>query len=259
MNVTSGANGLLGFVFSADGTSAAAVQTAPSGMTNQDSVKDATDAAGVHYDLSATSWGTTTVAQGVSAVWRTYVLEIYDETPAANNVGYTSMGASSGVSPNYIATKFTPSANGNIDCMKVVMQHPGGAGDSVSMAVFADNAGAPGALLFYATTPYVTVDIGVHIVKFTAFTNDNGTPIIQNGVPLWITAWDNSVGNILYFSDSGAAGQTKQDTVGASTFPTWPDPYQTASLNSLATKLSLWIEYTPTAAGGNTTDFFQFF
>lgn len=252
-NITDGTSGLLGFVCSVDGTSTAAVATPPSGMTNQTSVLDATDAAGAHYDLSATSWAATNVTAGVTGAWRTTVIEVVDETPAANVVGYTTLGSTSGVSPNYIATKFTPSVTGTINAIKVAMRHPGGAGDSMSVAAYSDASASADSLLFHATTTYTSVDIGTHIVKFTAFTNDAGSPVVTSGTPIWLTVWDNSVGNIVYFSDAGAANQTEQDVAGASTFDTWPATFS-ATVNNLSDQLTIWAEVTPSAS--NTTNFF---
>ncbi len=257
IGVTNGTSWVAGFVGSSDGTGVAAVGTAPTNMTNHQTVSDATDREGAHdTNTGVTSWTTQTVAAGISSNWRTAVVEIVDETPAANTVGYTTVGGS-GMSNGVITLcEFTPSVTGTIDKIKVVAQDNIGAGNEIRVAAYSKPVADPSALLFHSTAAVTTVDGGIHIYKFTAFTNDNGTPAVTSGTPIYLAEFDNSGGGIAIYYDAGSAAQTRLEDTGTPTYPTWPDPIDSNDVgNQFSRKLSFWAEVTP-AAGGNTTNFF---
>lgn len=245
MNLPNGAGGLLGFVFSTDGTSTAAVATAPTGMTNKDSVLDATDAEGVHYQISATSWSSTNVTANVTATWRTYVLEIVDETPAANVVGDTTMGANGMANGVISLCEYTPTFTGTVNKLKGRFSDAGG-NNHIRMAVYSKPIADPANLLFHTTNEITSVDTGIHIFSYNAFTNDNGTPNVTSGTPIYIAEWDDSLGSVAIYYNSGTTGQTRLEDTSVPTYPTWPNPI-VAVANPFSRSLNMWIEGTPTS------------
>ena len=73
---TNGTSWVLGFGATRAGDSA--IETAPSGMTNRTSAKDATDGAAMHdTNAGVTGWaGATASIGGTSSVWKTIVVEV---------------------------------------------------------------------------------------------------------------------------------------------------------------------------------------
>lgn len=241
-----GTSGVLGFIATRDGSSPASVDTAPSGMTYLNSVKDATDSAGLHYDLLATGWSSTNVATGVAATgWRSIVVEILDQELPANYFGYDTIGGSEAgvnVDTTQAGSKFTVPEDCTIDEIWVYAKHFDASGLGKT-CIYSDSSGVPLDVLDNGDTFNYNQFYAWRKSKglaYSATTNEELHPSVAYN-DTWYMRYD-----------SGGTNQTydKQNFAYASAFE---DPSTSTDRSQANIVLSMIVVYTPTS-GGLTQD-----
>lgn len=142
---------------------------------------------------------------------------------------------------DYPLCKYTPSENGTIDSITVDLYHLWGGGDNTRVALYANNAGAPGALL--ATSTSQLLGANRDWVTFTL----SGTNTITSGTPIWIAVWTDFPGGVQTYSVAGASNQMARNQSSVVPF-NWANPI--GSPTYTAEEIALYVTYTPTGGGG---------
>jgi hypothetical protein len=152
--------------------------------------------------------------------------------------GYTTVGGTSQSSPQPAVCKFTAPESGTITSITFRAAEQAGGSAASGVAVYADNAGAPGAKLA-EDSGNVTVS-GSTPAWYTA----NISLAITGGTPYWLGLWVPSAEAAWYYD----AGDTNQAVAeNGETFETWPDPF--VSVFPFARVISIYATYTPAASG----------
>lgn len=251
------------------------VQNAPSGMTNVNSVLDATDELAVHdTNTTVSSWSSTNVSVGgTSSGWRSAVIELVDITNfslTAENNSITLTGnnatltkaaapvilgrnttASTGVylGENYPATVFTSTVNGLITEIKVELQHLFGGGDNAAVAAYSDSSLSPNSLLFHSN-PLLLSDGTKSFKSFTSLIEDVTDGLrVSNGQKIWLAVWEDFAGVISAFSEAGATNQTARPPGTPVPF-TWNSTFGTPTFSAI--EMSIHAVVTPDPVTGVT-------
>lgn len=251
------------------------VQNPPTGMSNVNSVLDATDELGVH-DTNGTvsSWSSTNVSVGGTTLgWRSAVVELVNKTTftltAANNsltltgnnatltkaaapviVG-RSTTASTGVyiGENYPATVFTSTVNGVISEIKAELQHLFGGGDNAAIAGYSDSSLSPNSLLFHSS-PLLLSDGTKSFKSFTSLVEDVTDGLrLSNGQKIWLAVWEDFPGVISAFSETGSTNQTARPPGTPVPF-TWNSTFGTPTFSAI--EMSIHAVVTPDPVTGVT-------
>jgi hypothetical protein len=151
--------------------------------------------------------------------------------------GYLTVGAYSGndwTSNQLMVCKFTsPSDCGPVTKIRAYL-HKGDPTVHVKACIYADNNGAPGALL--ATSDEVVLGTTDQWVDFTI--NYSASPNTVYWLGIFGDNWWN-----LFWDTNGSSGQLR-DRI-SDVYPTFPDPFGTAH-NTWAYQMSIYACYTPT-------------
>lgn len=163
--------------------------------------------------------------------------------------GKTTDGASSSTSSadKIAASVFTPSESGTLTAghARVWLSAAGTSGTRI--VVYADSAGAPGALL--ATSDETVVTAITEAVRDYTFSGANQISI-TSGTPYWLgLMWDDpGTPSVTFSRDATASGRLE---VQGFTYPTPPDPFGTGTVQT--GPIDVWAETTgasgPPAAG----------
>jgi hypothetical protein len=163
-------------------------------------------------------------------------------TTTVTQLGKTTdgTGESSSTANKTIVSKFTATTSGNVTAGHARMRVDSGTA-SVQMVVYADSAGAPGALLALSTA--VTLSNATEaLIDFVFPTGQQAA--IASGTDYWIGhTWADPGTNSVFWSRDATAGQAQQNSLQAA------NPFGTPG-TTLSGPIDAYIDVTTTTSGG---------
>lgn len=219
------------------------VQNAPSGMTNVNSVLDATDELAVH-DTNGTvsSWSSTNVSVGgTSSGWRSCVVELVDAGTAI--LGYDVIGGSTNTLTDYfVGASFDCISNMTVNRLRWYGRANSG---SITMdcSIYQETS-----LNNYTFITQATATITVSTDGWYEFSFSDTNLTVGNRYTLFV--WSTSAFTF-YFNGGCQAGTTYATT--GNTFNAWPTP-ETGGITDAA-PLSMYV-YQYTAPPSSQNNFF---
>lgn len=190
------------------------IEAAPSGMTNVNSVLDATDELAVHdTNGTASSWSSTNVSVGgTSSGWRSCVVELIDA--GSSILGYDVIGGSTNTLTDYfVGASFDCISNMTVNRIKWYGQANSGT-ITMDCAIYEETSLNNYTFIKQATTTISVSTTGWY--EFT-FTDTN----LDAGKRYYLAVWSASA--FTFYFNSGVQAGTTYATTG-NTFNTWPSP-----------------------------------
>lgn len=208
------------------------VQNAPSGMTNVNSVLDATDELAVHdTNGTVTSWSSTNVSVGgTSSGWRSAVVELIDAGSLI--LGYDVIGGSTNTFTDwFVGASFDNIRNGSVSKLSWYGNSNSG---SITMdcAIYEETSLNNYTFIAQAQS---TISVG----STPAWNDFDLRANLQVGKRYYIAVW--STGAFTFYFNSGAQAGTTYATTG-NTFNTWPSPELGGATD--AAPLSMYVTFT---------------
>jgi hypothetical protein len=157
----------------------------------------------------------------------------------AEIIGNQNVGSSSSSTAKRSGQKFEVTENGTINSVTI---YHAGTGTQLIVAVYADNAGAPGALISRSSIHTANTTAGWQTVSL-----DGGAPISQ-GDYVWLAWFFETAPGTRYVSGSGCRYVNVTWPSGATPEVLMPSSFGSSS--SLSRLYSVYATYTPDAGGG---------